>query len=86
MSTGGIIDLSQFSEGIVASASRDGHIYAVCSNVNAPALFYNKTLLEENGIEIHDYMTMDEFVDLSREVYEKTGHKTNFAFACNQPL
>lgn len=83
---GGIIDLSQFSEGIVVSASRDGHIYAVCSNVNAPALFYNKTLLEENGIEIHDYMTMDEFVDLSREVYEKTGYKTNFAFACNQPL
>lgn len=43
-------------------------------------------MLEENGIEIHDQMTMDEFVVLSKEIYEKTGYKTNFAFACNQTL
>lgn len=82
----GVIDLSQFSEGIVNSASKDGHIYAVCSNVNAPALLYNKTLLDENGIELHDNMTMEEFCNISRKVYEQTGYKTNFAFACNQPL
>ncbi len=82
----GVVDLSQFNEGIINSASKDGHIYAVCSNINAPALFYNKTLLESNGIEVKDYMTMDEFVELSRTIYEKTGYKTNFAYSCNQPL
>lgn len=82
----GTIDLSQFAPGIVSSATVDGRIYAVCSNINAPALLYNKTLLEENGIELHDNMTLDEFVDLCREIYSKTGVKTNFAFSCNQPL
>lgn len=82
----GTVNLSHFAEGIVDSATKDGKIYAVCSNINAPALLYNKTLLEENGIELHDNMTMDEFMDLCRTIYEKTGYKTNFAFACNQPL
>lgn len=82
----GVLNLSQFDEGIVNSGSKDGKVYAVCSNINAPALLYNKTLLDEHGISVKDYMTMDEFVDLSREIYEKTGYKTNFAFSANQPL
>ena len=82
----GVLDLSQINQGIVDSASKDGKIYAVCSNINAPALFYNKTLLDANGIEVKDYMTMEDFIAVSKEVYEKTGYKTNFAYACNQPL
>ena len=39
----------------VSSATVDGRIYAVCSNINAPALLYNKTLLEENGIACNIY-------------------------------
>lgn len=74
------LDLSNVESGIVQSGSVDNGIYAVCIGVNAPALLYNKTLLDENGIAIKDNMTMDEFIALSREVYEKTGYKTNIAY------
>lgn len=60
--------------------SGDGGIYALCNGVNAPAMLYNKTLLDENGIAIKDNMTMDEFLAVSKEVYEKTGYKTNLAY------
>lgn len=74
------LDLSSVDSGIVQAGSVDGGIYAVCIGVNAPALLYNKTLLEANNIAIKDNMTMDEFIALSREIYEKTGYKTNIAY------
>lgn len=55
-------------------------LYAVCIGVNSPALLYNKTLLEENGIELKDNMTMDEFLAVCRQVNEKTGYKTNLQY------
>ena len=39
--------------------------------VNAPVIFYNKTLLEENGLEFKDNSTLDEFISLAKEVYGK---------------
>ena len=54
--------------------------------VNAPALLYNKTLLDGAGITVKDNMTMDEFFALSQEIYEKTGVKTNVGFGTNMVL
>ncbi len=76
----GTLDMSKVNEGIVGSGSKDGGVYAVCLGVNAPALLYNKTLLDANGITIKDNMTMDEFFAVSKEVYEKTGYKTNIGY------
>lgn len=76
----GMLDLSSVESGIVKSGSVDGGLYAICIGVNAPSLLYNKTLLEENNIAIKDNLTLDEFMDLSREIYAKTGYKTNVAF------
>ena len=45
---------------------------------------YNKTLLDENGITIKDNMTMDEFIEVCRQVYEKTGYKTNLCYNQNE--
>ena len=53
----------------------DGN-YGIASGVNAPVIFYNKTLLEENGLEFKDNSTLDEFISLAKEVYEKTGYRT----------
>ena len=58
----------------------DGSIYGICLTVSPPAMIYNATLLNENGIEIHDNMTLDEFFEKCREVYEKTGVKTNISY------
>lgn len=76
----GTLDLSGLDVGIVEAGSQDGGVYAICNGVNAPALLYNKTLLDENGITIKDNMTLAEFEDVCREVYEKTGYKTNVAY------
>ena len=40
-------------------------------------MFYNKTLLDELGITIEDNMSLDDFVAISKEVYEKSGYRAN---------
>ena len=66
----GVIDVSNVDEGILNSGKVGDGIYAICNGINAPALLYNKTLLDQNGITVKDNMTTDEFMHLSREVYE----------------
>lgn len=77
----GLLDMSKVDPGIIESGSVDGKLYAVCAGVNAPSLLYNKSLTDELGITIKDYMTLDEFMDICREVYEKTGVKTDFPYS-----
>lgn len=79
----GTIDVSNVSENILETGKVGGKIYGICNGVNAPALLYNKTLLDKAGIEVKDNMTMDEFEELCREVYEKTGYKTGLAYGSN---
>ncbi|MBT9777911.1 extracellular solute-binding protein [Clostridium sp. MCC353] len=76
----GVIDVSNVDEGILNSGKVGDGIYAICNGINAPALLYNKTLLDENGITVKDNMTKDEFIALCREINEKTGYKTNVAY------
>jgi len=45
---------------------------------------YNKTLLDKNGITIKDYMTIDDFEAVCRQVYEKTGYKTSIVYGTAQ--
>jgi len=80
----GALDLSDVDEGIIASGSLNNKLYAICAGVNAPALVYNKTLLNENGITVKDNLTIDEFVDLCREIYEATGYKSNLAYGIGE--
>lgn len=72
----GALDLSKVPESVIATGVVDGKLYGICAGVNAPALVYNKTLMEENNIEIKDGMTIDEFCLKAAEIYEKTGVKT----------
>ena len=76
----GILDVSTIDESVLAAGSMDGKLYAICSGLNVPALIYNKTLTDELGIEVDDSLTMDRFIEISREIYEKTGIKTDLAY------
>ena len=80
----GTLDVSQISENTIASGTVDGGVYAIAAGINAPALHYNKTLLDGAGITVKDNMTMDEFYALCKEVYEKTGVKTDIAYGIAQ--
>jgi len=77
----GVLDVSNVDPGILESGSVDGKLYAVCAGVNAPSLFYNKTLMDELQIEVKDNMTLEEFMDISRQVYEKSGVKTDLPYS-----
>ncbi|MEY8354168.1 ABC transporter substrate-binding protein [Lachnospiraceae bacterium 54-53] len=80
----GTLDVSSISDNTMASGTVDGGIYAICAGINSPAMMYNKTLLDENGITVKDYLTIDEFQELSRQVYEKTGYKTSIVYGTAQ--
>lgn len=73
----GTLDVSNVNETILNSGKVGDGIYAIPIGVNAPAVMYNKTLLDENGITVNDNMTMDDFYNLCREIYDKTGYKTD---------
>lgn len=76
----GVIDLKNVDKTVQEFGKIGDGLYAVCIGVNSPALLYNKTLLTENGIEIRDNMTMEEFLEICRQVNEKTGYKTNLQY------
>ena len=76
----GTIDTTNVSESILKAGEIDGKVYGICNGINAPSLFYNKTVLDEAGIEVKDNMTLDEFKALCKEVYEKTGYKTSLTY------
>lgn len=76
----GTIDVSNVSETILETGKVGDGIYGICNGINAPTMFYNKTLLEQAGIEIHDNMTLDEFIDVCKNVYDKTGYKTSLTY------
>lgn len=76
----GTIDVSNVSETILETGKVGDGIYGICNGINAPTMLYNKTLLEQAGIEIHDNMTLDEFIDVCKNVYDKTGYKTSLTY------
>lgn len=71
----GALDTTNVSD-LESGRAADGKIYAIAAGLNTPCIQYNKTLLEENGIEIKNGMTVEEFAQKSAEIYEKTGVKT----------
>lgn len=73
----GTIDISNISENALSPGRVGDGLYAISAGVNVPTVVYNKTLLDENGIEIKDNMNMEEFYDVCRAVYDKTGYKTD---------
>lgn len=76
----GTLDLTYVDENIQEAQKIDGKTYAISLGTISNALFYNKTLLDGAGITIKDNMTLDEFVEICREVKEKTGYRTDLGY------
>lgn len=76
----GVINMEDVDKTVQEFGRIGDGLYAICIGVNSPALLYNQTLLEENEIELKDNMTMDEFLNVCRQVKEKTGYKTNLQY------
>ncbi|BDR52592.1 sugar ABC transporter substrate-binding protein [Bombiscardovia nodaiensis] len=74
------IDVSAVDKKVVSQGKLDGGMYGFTNAINAPALMYNKSLLDKLGITLTNDMTLEQFKDVSRQVYQKSGYKTNFAY------
>lgn len=76
----GSLDVSDVDPNILKAGESDGKIYALTAATNVPVIIYDKTLLDEAGITMPEQPTIEEFEDVARQVYEKTGTKTNFRY------
>lgn len=77
----GTLDVADVPDAVLDTGmAADGGIYAMSSGVNAPAVIYDRTLLDSLGIEVPDDWTLDDFTDICRQVYERTGTKTNAGY------
>lgn len=76
----GIIDLSKCDPNTVDAGRVNGEVYALSLGNNARCLFYNADLLEELGLSISMEPTWEEFCELGKTIYEKTGIKTSFCW------
>lgn len=74
----GTIDTSKVPESIIESGSIDGKCYAISLGSNAPMMVYDKAIVEKAGVTIPEQPTIEEFYDISKTIYEKTGTKTYF--------
>lgn len=82
----GAIDVSNIPESVLELGRVGDGLYAISIGSSGPCLAYNKTLLDANGITVPEQMNMDEFMDLCREVYEKTGYKTGIGYGTTNLL
>ena len=69
----GAIDLSKVSDAAISVDKVNGITYAITTGTNVPLYIYNPALLEEAGVTISQTPTLDEFIDVAKKVYDKTG-------------
>lgn len=82
----GTLKLDDANQDVLNSGKVNDKLYAVPIGINAPALFYNKTVTDAAGVTIKDNMTLDEFVEICKIIKEKTGYRTNMAYGVNQEI
>ncbi|MCL2016844.1 MAG: ABC transporter substrate-binding protein [Defluviitaleaceae bacterium] len=76
----GRISTANIPQTVVEGGRMGAGIYAIPIGMNATAMVYNATLLVQLGLSAPRNITLQQFIDLSREIYELSGVRTNWAF------
>ena len=74
----GRIDVSEIPDSIIEAGRVLGGVVALPIGMNVTAVIYNRTLLDELGLSAPRNMTLEQWVDLSREIYDRSGVRTIF--------
>lgn len=82
----GVLNLEDVSEGIIDSGKIDGRLYALCLGINAPAMLYDKEIVEKAGVTIKNNMTLDEYLEAAKTITEKTGITFNTRYTDGMDL
>ncbi len=73
----GAIDTTNIESSVLETGKVNDKVYGMVAGLTCVCLFYNKTVTDSLGIEIKNNMTIDEFVDIAKEVTDKTGYRAN---------
>ena len=71
----GALDTTNIPENVLEMGKVKDGIYGIAGGVSGNCLFYNKTVTDELGITMKDNMSLEEFIDIAKEVTEKTGYR-----------
>lgn len=76
----GAIDISDVAQGVIDAGKCGGdEVYALSTGTNALVTMYRKDVLDQAGVVMPMEPTIEELAELSRKVYEATGHhNSNF--------
>src|SRR5699024_11810690 len=68
------IDLEGVSDTVIESGTQGGQVLGIPTGTNALTAIYNKTMLEEAGVEVPDHnWTWSDHDEIARQVHEETG-------------
>lgn len=76
----GVLDTADCDPNTIETGTVDGKLYAMSMGNNARAMFYDATLLESLDLSISMEPTWEEFKELGKTIYEKTGVQTSFCW------
>lgn len=82
------IDFSQFAEGKLTASVVDGKNYGVPFDNGTDVAIYRTDVLEQAGYSIEDLTDIDwnRFIEIGKDVYEKTGYSLCSSQAANSDL
>lgn len=69
----GALDVSNIPDNILAMGEVGDGNYGIPSGVTGSCLFYNKTATDEAGITIETNITLDEFIEIAKQMQQSTG-------------
>ena len=63
-------DTTDFYPQYIEAYKKDGKLYGIPKDYSTLALFYNKDIMKEHGIEVKDSMTWEEFLNINKVLAE----------------
>ncbi|MCL2231510.1 MAG: ABC transporter substrate-binding protein [Treponema sp.] len=72
------IDVRNLPEAVLQQARVGEGIYGIPMGMNVSAIVYDRSFLDSLGLSAPRNMTLDQFVALAREIYARTGVRTNW--------
>lgn len=69
----GALDLSGVEDSVIASGTLDGDIVAIPLGNNVPCFMYDPAIVAEAGVTISEAPTFEEFTEVAKAIYDKTG-------------
>jgi multiple sugar transport system substrate-binding protein len=78
----GLIDVTNIPQSIINLGTIPGSdaVYALSIGLNAGAVIYDRDLLNSIGITLTYNMSIDDFINVARQVHEETGVTTNWSW------